>query len=161
MIVVSDTTALSNLLQAGDLLLLERIYTRILIPQKVYAELMELALFGISVQEITTASWIEVEVVKSDELFQNLSEDLDEGEAEAIVLALRMKADYLLIDEKTGREIARKYNLKIIGTIGIYIKAKELGLIHNLKDKMDKLREIGFWISDRLYFETLKEVGEV
>ncbi len=51
--------------------------------------------------------------------------DLDSGEAEAIALAVELKADYLLIDETKGRQIAASYGIKVTGIIGVLIKAKE------------------------------------
>ena len=40
---------------------------------------------------------------------------LDKGELSSIVLFKHLKADYLLIDEKIGRRVARLNQVKIIG----------------------------------------------
>ncbi len=156
MIVISDTTALSNLIQINEFELLQKIYFEIRIPAYVYAELMVLEGLGIQIREILDKEWVRVEQVENTPLLEEILQELDQGEAEAIVLALESKADLLLIDEKQGRKMAKAMGLQIIGTIGILIKAKQIQLIPSVREKMDKLRQIGFWISDSLYQQILR-----
>jgi len=67
----------------------------------------------------------------------------------------------LLIDETDGRKIARLYDLKIIGVIGILIRAKVENKIISLNDEMKKLvKDGGFWIEKELFKKALNVVGE-
>lgn len=116
--------------------------------------------FKILVREKLKQNWIKVEQVNSNKLVERYGNHLDKGEAEAIALAKEKNADYLLIDEKIGRQIARDNHLKIIGTVGILLEAKRQGLIDSVKNKMDDLRKIGFWISDKLYDQIVKTESE-
>ena len=82
----------------------------------------------------------------------SLSIDLDKGEAEAIALALETNCNWLIIDEKMGRQKAKSFNLKIVGILGIFLEAKNESLIDNVCKLMNDLgSKAGFWISEELY----------
>lgn len=87
--------------------------------------------------------------------------DLDSGEAEAIALAIELKADYLLMDEIKGRQIAENFGIKVTGILGVLIKAKEEGLIAEVKPYLQKLvNEAGFWLNPKLIEKILEIVKE-
>jgi len=151
MIVISDTTAISNLVRIGEIRLLRILYGKILIPKAVYEELLVLAQRGIDILSILNQELFDGIEVEENDLLQELSVELDKGEAEAIILAIEKNADLLLIDELKGRKIATEKSIPIIGTLGILINAKKNNLITSVKDKMDNLRSIGFWINQNLY----------
>jgi len=156
MIVVSDTTAISNLVQIGDLDLLQSLYKEVVIPESVYQELQVLIEQNfVSAQELQR-DWIIVKQVEHQENVNGLLKDLDQGESEAIVLGIELSADFLSIDEKTGRLIAAEKQIKTIGTLGVLLESKRKGLIDSVAHKMDHLREIGFWISDSLYAKIIE-----
>jgi predicted nucleic acid-binding protein len=92
---------------------------------------------------------------------RDLKSELDAGEAEAIALAEELSADYLLIDEKRGRTIAAGRGLRIIGVLGILVRAKGIKLIPNVKTVLQRLKtEAGVWIEKSLEESVLKQVGE-
>ncbi len=156
MIVISDTSILSNFIQIGCLPLLEDIFKTVIIPQAVYDEL--LALKKLPIQHIIQSNqhWINVKSVK---VINNWN--LDKGETEAITLALNLKAQYLLIDELQGRNVAKTLGLNVTGTLGILLKAKQKGNIQLVKPLIDHLKnQAGFWIDDSLYQLVLKQAGE-
>lgn len=161
MIVVSDTTPISSLYQIGRLELFPRLFKKIIIPDAVYNEILELEKKGFNIDEITSADWIEVKKPESSDLVETLLNDLDYGESEAIALAKELNADFLLIDERKGRQIAESLGINIIGLIGMLIEAKKKGIIPNIKVLLDKLKSAGFWIRDDLYNAILKESGEI
>lgn len=161
MVIISDTTPLSNLLQIGRLDLLQSLYQQVIIPDAVFQELQVLSTFQISIQPLQDADWLTIRTPQDIKLLNELLNDLDIGEAQAIALAIETQADYLLIDEKEGRLIAEEYHIPIIGTLGILLSAKKANLISSIKIEMDTLRRIGFWISDSLYERMLVIAIEV
>ena len=58
-----------------------------------------------------------------------LREQLDPGEAEAIIVAGELHAGLLLVDEKRGRRIAIDRGLEVTGLLGVLAEAKARGLI--------------------------------
>jgi predicted nucleic acid-binding protein len=60
MIVVSDTTAISTLLQIGEIELLEKLFSNIVIPQKVFDELLVLSKMDVDVSPLLKAEWLEI-----------------------------------------------------------------------------------------------------
>jgi uncharacterized protein len=107
MIVGGDTSPISNLLQIGDLDLLRLLFQEIIIPQDVFDELCEIK---VQAEILSEQTWIKTSLVADSELKAELLKDLDKGEAEAIILAIELHADYLLIDEVKGRIIAESYD---------------------------------------------------
>jgi uncharacterized protein len=162
MIVVADTTPFSNFIRMGELDLLQKIFGEIIIPPSVYREVLKLSDFGYDLSSFQTADWIILMPIQNQTIVQNLLIDLDEGESEAIALAMETKADFLLIDEAEGRAKALSLGLDIVGSVGVLIKAKKLGLITVLKDYLDKLRvEAKFWLHQTIYDRVLEDAGEL
>ena len=158
MIVVSDTSPISNLLQIGDLDLLRLLFQEIVIPNDVFLEICEIEK---QAEILAAQDWIKPATIKDSTLKNELLKELDKGEAEAIVLAIELKADYLLMDENKGRAIAESYNLKVIGILGVLLQAKQKGLISEVKTHLQKLvDEAGFWLSPNIIEKVLELAKE-
>ncbi len=74
--------------------------------------------------------------------------DLDEGEAEVIVLSEEVKANLIIMADRLGRKIARLKGLNVIGALRLLVIAKSKGIIPDVKSRINKLKESGFWIQD-------------
>jgi uncharacterized protein len=159
-IVVSNTSPVTNLAAIGQLDLLRRIYGAVLLPRAVLDELNR----GPNqppVAEAETRGWISVMPVANKALVASLLVDLDAGEAEAIALAVESHADLLLIDERLGRQVAARFGLKTVGILGVLLKAKHDGHVASVKSAMDALKlEAGFYVDDELYQAVLRTAGE-
>jgi uncharacterized protein len=59
----------------------------------------------------------------------SLDAKLGDGEAEAIGLALEIRAKTLLIDERDGTSIARRLGVATVGTLGVLILASAKNLL--------------------------------
>jgi hypothetical protein len=150
MIIVSDTSPISNLLQINRLELLHVIFGEVIIPPSVEQEILALEKFQIDLAAFHSAGWIKLRQPADLKAVNALKHDLDSGESEAIVLAQELQADWILLDERAGTQIAESLGLKPIGLVGILIIAKEKGLISSVTLVLDELRfTAGFWISDK------------
>jgi len=147
--IISDSACLIALDRIGKLSILKSLYQQILIPEAVYKE------FGKSID------WINIQRVNTPNLVRTLQTQLDFGESEAIALALEKDNTTLILDDKKARRIAEELGMKIIGTIGILLKAKKASHIKQVKPLLDQLNDVDFRISDSLYRKALELAGEL
>jgi predicted nucleic acid-binding protein len=163
-IVVSDTSPITNFAAIGQLDLLRQLYESIIIPVAVYNEMVSIGTLVPGAVEVQTLSWIQTQTVANTQSVmdvQSSQDDIDLGEAEAIALALELKADLLLMDERRGRALAANYGLNVIGLLGVLLQAKRNGSIPAVKLVMDRLiEEADFRVSSQLYATVLKTADE-
>ncbi|MCF4969607.1 DUF3368 domain-containing protein [Nostoc sp. CMAA1605] len=163
MIVISDTSAITNLAAIDQLRLLPLLYEQVIIPEAVYRELVDIDPPVPGSAEVQTATWLEVKFIANREFVERLQSEvrLDPGESEAITLALELQADLLLIDERRGRAEADRLGIKITGLLGILVEAKRKNLILAVKPLMDALIATSeFRVSSALYNQILIIVNE-
>jgi len=153
MLVVSDTSPVTALMQIGQSDLLGVLFQEVLIPPSVQAELLR---FHPSIPHV-----LEVRPIQDQGMVDALSHRLDRGEAEAIVLAHESQADYLLIDEKRGRLVAQSQGLTVIGLLGVLLMAKRAGHVPSLGVLITELESrAGFFVSDAVKEIILRSAGE-
>jgi uncharacterized protein len=145
--VVSDSTCLIGLERAGCLEVLPALFDAIMIPPEVERE------FG------GKLDWLKVENLTNYLLAAALQMVVDSGEAEAIALASE-KNCLLISDDKQARAAAKLLGVSVIGTVGILIRAKQNGVIAEIKPILDALAANDFFISRALREEALKIAGE-
>lgn len=140
--------------------LLEKLFGEVVIPEAVYHELLALKSFGYDTNALAV-EWIRVERIVPDSLLNQRLSSLDIGEIEAIALAYHLQADWLLIDEKKGRQSAEALGIRIIGLLGVLVKAKQEGIITRVKPAVDKLTSVAeFRMSQSLIELVLRMVDE-
>ena len=161
MIIVTNTTPLIGLAMLGRFELLQQLFGEIYIAQAVYDEAVVGGReIGGAKYEILSASWIHTIKVKDRLAVEVLLDEMDLGESETIVLAHEIHADWVLMDEKKGRRKLDQLGLRKIGTVGILLKAKEVGLISIIRSELEKLRSKGFSLNNGLSKAVLKQAGE-
>lgn len=157
--VVSDSSPLIALAAINSLDLLQALFGSILIPDEVYKEVVVRGRYpGTAVANIP---WIIRRTVTDvQQVAQFRDAGLDQGESEAIALALEIRASLLLVDELAARKIARQRGLAITGVVGVLIDAKDAGFIVAIKPLLGKLVAAGFYCSPRLIAQALELAGE-
>lgn len=147
-IIVTNTTPLIALTAAtGNLDILRQLYTRVVVPYEVAAEIKAggKEAFGLDVFKQT--SWLEIRH-SPVELPPYLQNSLDQGEASVIQTALQEGIELVCIDEVAGRRIARLSKLSLTGSIGILLKAKAMGYPLSIPDALNRMRARGIWLSE-------------
>ena len=77
-----------------------------------------------------------------------------------IVLYKQLQADYLVVDDKRARKVAKLNQIKITGSLGILLLAKQEGLISAVKPLLDQLRTSDIFINENLIAKTLRLASE-
>jgi len=95
--------------------------------------------------------WIEISTPKNIS-FQN-SLDLEAGEASAIALATELESSHLILDDNKVRKTAERLQLLYTGTLGIILKAKNVGLITSVKPVFQKIQRTNFRFSQKVLNE--------
>jgi predicted nucleic acid-binding protein len=146
MTVVSDTSPINYLILTEYVGVLYKLYGRLVVPGKVFEELSSAkAPAAVRAWCAGPPDWLEVKALsKSDSSLK-----LTGGEREVILLAEEIKADLLLMDERTGRQEAILRNLFVTGTLGILRAAAARGLVDG-NEAIKRLSETTFRASPRL-----------
>lgn len=140
---------------------MQELYGGIIIPEAVKLELTGVDIPVAGATEVQTQNWIQTRSVVNQELVTTLRLEIDEGEAEAIALAIELNAQLLLIDEHLGRTVASRLGLKFTGVLGVLLEAKSNGLITAVKPLLDNLIvQAGFWVTEALYNRVLQMADE-
>jgi predicted nucleic acid-binding protein len=160
MIIISDTSCITNLFQINTLEILPKLFGKILIPEAVFNELIAFHKNIFATQ--LSANKIELtKVTDAVSLEKAKKFDLDSGETEAIALALQLKNIALIIDEKEGKKAAEKLGIKTVGLLGIILLAKQKNHIASVKILLDDLQlKTTFHFSDSLYTKIIQLAGK-
>jgi len=161
-IVVADTSVLLNLAFLGQEDLLPSLFGAVHVPEAVAREFKRLAATSGRFAGLSFPWFCQMSPVSSipDEI--TADPRLDEGESEALALALSTKADAVLVDEVAARDCASCLGLQVIGTLGLLVRAKREGHISLVAPLLRTLLVEGrFRASPALVHATLKRAGEL
>ena len=157
MIIVSNSGPLIALSKLNLLFILQDLFGGIVIPAEVWKEVVERGKGKAGSEAIEKAKWIKVQDVGDDLSVEVLCRNIDRGEAEAIILAKRINADILILDEKIAREIAMAVGLKVVGSLALIYEGIKRGIVdQTLAEIIKKMRERNIWISDEVIEEITK-----
>ena len=146
---ICDTSCLILFEKIDQLKLLRKCYGTIYVTPKVAEE------FGKALPD-----WIELKNATNLAVLQTLEQILDAGEASAIALCVEYPQATIVLDDLKGRKIAKSLNLKVTGSLGILIKAKQTGKLEKLKPVIEQIQKTDFRISENIVKKALELVGE-
>ncbi len=144
---MADSTCLIALERLGHLDILPALFEPIYAPREVARE------FGLPLP------WLHVVDLADPERVLFLSASVDAGEAEAIVLARELGLK-IILDDLRARRLARRFELDVIGTLGILVRAKKQGILAHLGPLLAELEASGFHMTRELKEEALRQASE-
>jgi len=155
-IIYSDTTPFIALASIGQLEILPKIFGRVHVAKAVIEECAEGG--RIIVPDLTKMDW--VIPVADDAAALTVLFELDRGEKQTILLAMKYKADKVIIDERIGRRIAEYFKIDVVGTLGVLAKAKTLGLVDSFRDAALGMQYNGIYYNTALINRIAHQLGE-
>jgi predicted nucleic acid-binding protein len=148
-LVICDTSCLILFDKIKQLELLRRCYSDIYVTPEIAEEFSQ-----------DLPDWITIRKATNQALQQTLNQILDKGEASAIALTYDLSNTLLVLDDLKARRVAKSLNLKITGSLGILVKAKEQGHIEKLSPILKQVQQTDFRISEKIFSKILAIVGE-
>ena len=157
-LIVADSSPLITLLNIGRFTLLEKLFTHIIVPNKVAEEVGRGEANDSIWFALQASGFIRPAPLQTDPRLAVLLLQIDPGESEAILLADQLKLP-LLIDEKAGRKMATLMGLKITGLVGILGALQQKGEISTaqLPDILQDLERVEFRLSADLKRRLLEQ----
>ncbi len=127
----------------------------------VVTEVMDECAVGgkIKVPDLRLLDWV-IPVESLPVVHSTLLLELDKGEKHTIDMAKRQQADWAIIDEKIGRNLAEYLGLRVTGTLGILLKAKQQGWIDSFLDTVNTMQQSGIRYHPELVRKLAQSVGE-
>jgi predicted nucleic acid-binding protein len=155
-LVIADASPFVALIKIRHIHVLPELFGTVTIPPRVAAELADPGRPE-SVRSFIDhpPDWLIIRRPVTTELIPKLHP----GELDAISLALELKADLLVIDDKDGRSAAIARGLTTIRTAALLAEAADRGLI-DLQQAFDELRGTNFRISADVLDGLLQEHHE-
>ena len=157
--VITNTSPIIALSMIGRLPLLWELFDKVYVPKAVISELTS------SIHETDYGRKEIIEAVKTEKvisysvkdelLVQRMYGKLHNGELETIIGGKELDTDFVLIDERAVRNMAKIF-FPPIGSLGILRLAKSQGKIDEIKSYLDTLIANGYRIGKPLYEQVLK-----
>ena len=139
--------------------LLERMAPSLHVPESV---IREVSMGGHQRDPATAASvtWADVHRHPDVPVLPTVANwDLGAGESQVISLCLQNSA-VAVLDDGDARECARSHELPLIGTLGIILRARRLGLLPVARPLIDQLIAEGSFLDKSLIERELAKLGE-
>jgi predicted nucleic acid-binding protein len=131
----------------------------VLIPPAVDAELAVGRSLGLDLPDPSVLSWVNIRPL-TGAVSATLPPGLDAGEAEVLRLALECVDPVVILDDLLARQAAQSLRLRLTGTLGLLLDAKQAGLIPTIRPVLDSLQALRFRISPQTRALVLGLAGE-
>jgi predicted nucleic acid-binding protein len=155
MIIIADSSALIALASCNSLVLLDKLFCEIKVPQAVFNEVVNQD----KPQAQTLKNYLadKITAIDPDQLMQ---QNLGMGEREAMTLYKQLHAHLLLIDDAKAKRIAIDNDIKVIGSLGVLLLAKQKGLILKIKPHLELILKSKIYLNAAVINQVLTLSGE-
>jgi predicted nucleic acid-binding protein len=148
---IVNATPLIALALLEQLDLLRQIFDEVIVPTIVYEEVVTKSAGRPGAAAVAQSDWLQVASPEAVPTIEPMLLGLDAGEMQVLLLALERQPDWVLIDERQGRRVARAMGLSVKGTLGILLAAVLAELLSKQEalDALQQLVEGGIRVSPK------------
>ena len=154
-----NTSVIQYLYPMGLIHILNALFEEVYVPLEVKEEIERGKAQGVELPHLDEIDFIKVVGTETSSLI-GIVRDLGKGKAAVILLGTGNPGSLVILDDRLAREVARALKVKVTGTAGLLIMAKERGLIKAVKPCLDKLIDTGFYLAPEHKALILKEANE-
>lgn len=86
--------------------------------------------------------------------------DLGAGEREVLALALERSNPLVILDDGLARRFAQRLEIALTGTLGLLLKAKQVGRVERIEPLLDRLEALNFRLDPETRAHVLRVAGE-
>lgn len=154
---VVDASPLIILARACRIELLTVLGTPIHVPESVELEVQ--AHLDEAADILKSVDWLRA-VPDAERLPLVRSWDLGAGESAVLEWAQVHRPAHAIMDDYAGRKLANVLAIRVTGTLGLALLAKQRGVISSARSLTEELRHAGLYLSEPLIESALRLVGE-
>ena len=144
-LVIADTGPVNYLILIGHIDVLPALFEKVILPAVVRDELNHRKAPPAVRQWIAAPPpWVEVrQTANVMDASDPSHETLDAGEEAEIALAVELRAELILMDDRDGVLVARSKGFRVAGTLGILSMAAERSLV-DLAEAFERIKRTSF-----------------
>lgn len=154
-----NTSPLLYLARAGLLELLKLVGPEVVVPHAVAEEVRAWPTADAATRALDAEPWLRV--VPAEPVPPVIfAWDLGPGESAVLAWGHARPGAELILDDLAARRCAAALSLPVRGTLGLVLVAKQRGLVTSARETLQRVRDAGMFLSDRVADDALRRVGE-
>lgn len=157
--IVCDTTVLLYLSRIGHIDLLPALFDGVWVPDAVRLELDMGRLLRRDTVDPRDLAWLTQASVSREMMSALPSNRLGPGE-QAVIAFAHSQGVIAGLDDLQARQLAEALGLRVAGTLGLLLRAKQMGIIPAVRQLVDAAIAEGFHMGPALYRDVLELAGE-
>ncbi|MFQ5853887.1 MAG: DUF3368 domain-containing protein [Candidatus Binatia bacterium] len=154
-----DASPLIFLSRAGLIDMLKLEGEEIVVPKTVAEEIRRRGTDDLTVQAIEKTIWLTpIEAPPIPDTIR--AWDLGEGETSVLAWGYVNPGTAIIVDDLSARRCAATFGIPVRGTLGLILTGKKRGVIPEARPVLERLRQSGMYLSNRVLNQALALVGE-
>jgi len=155
---VVNASPIITLAKIGQQSLLEKLCDRLIVPESVAQEILAGPTDDPAFVLLRSGWGVRSSPINIPQTL--LEWGLGKGETAVLATALQTQSSTAILDDASARAAARTFNVPLMGTLGVILRAKLHRYIPSAGDALRQLKTAGLFLDDRVVRQALEQIGE-